>query len=237
MLPPTGLAEWKSGLQYWRVFDGTPTHYLSLPGRYRAMGNVLRGAFLKTLAISTLTICGIDELPTHQARRVTHILSVLDPEWPEIDTFQTYGQHHRTTLRFHDIIDPQESRILPAPEHVEAILRFGSDLLESRAGREDGHLLVHCHMGVSRSTAAMLSLLAQANPAEDEDRLFTRLREIRPQAWPNSLMIGYADRSLGRDGRLVDALRRHYAHQIQHEPKFLEWMARLGRQRELDMAG
>lgn len=183
-----------------------------------------------------LTVCGIDELSAHQARRVTHVLSVLDPDWPEIDTFQSYGQHHRTTLRFHDIIDPEDSRILPAPEHVQAILRFGSDLLGSSTDRQDGHLLVHCHMGVSRSTAAMISLLAQIHPGEDEDRLFARLREIRPQAWPNSLMITYADDLLGREGRLIAALRRHYAHQLKHEPMFLDWMTRLGRHRELDMA-
>jgi predicted protein tyrosine phosphatase len=191
---------------------------------------------LETLSFSLLTVCGIDELSAHQARRVTHVLSVLDPDWPEIDTFQSYGQHHRTTLRFHDIIDPQDGRILPALQHVQAILGFGSDLLASSVDRQDGHLLVHCHMGVSRSTAAMLSLLAQIHPGEDEDRLFARLREIRPQAWPNSLMITYADDLLGREGRLVAALRRHYAHQLKHEPKFLEWMTRLGRHRELDMA-
>jgi predicted protein tyrosine phosphatase len=95
---------------------------------------------------------------------------------------------------------------------------------------------VHCHMGVSRSTAAMLALLAQIHPSEAEDRLFARLREIRPQAWPNSLMITYADDLLGRTGRLIAALRRHYAHQLKHEPKFLDWMTRLGRHRELDMA-
>ena len=190
---------------------------------------------MKILAISTLTVCGIDELSAHQAGRVTHVLSVLDPDWPEIDTFRSYGQHHRTTLRFHDIIDPEASRLLPMPEHVGEILRFGSDLMKSSGDREDGHLLVHCHMGVSRSTAATLTLLAQTHPGEDEDRLFARLREIRPQAWPNSLMITYADDLLGRQGRLVAGLRRHYKHQIQHEPKFVDWMTRLGRHRELQM--
>src|SRR3546814_17627040 len=47
-----------------------------------------------------------------------------------------------------------------------------------------------------------------AYPEEGEERLFTRLREIRPQAWPNSLMVGYADELLGRGGRLTAALRR-----------------------------
>ncbi len=191
---------------------------------------------MKTLAISTLTICGIEELPGNSAREVTHVLSVLDPDRAEIEAFDAYGEHHRVTLRFHDIIDPRPGQIMPAPEHVEAILNFGEGLRETAAARRTGHLLVHCHMGVSRSTAAMLSLMAQAAPEEGEDALFARLREIRPQAWPNSVMVGFADARLGRRGRLTEALRRHYAHQIVAQPNFRRWMTDLGRGRELEMA-
>jgi predicted protein tyrosine phosphatase len=191
---------------------------------------------MKTLAISTLTICGIDELVLQSTRQVTHVLSVLDPELPEIEAFGTFGEHSRVTLRFHDIIDPATGKIVPKAEHVADILRFGDNLRQSAAGRVEGHLLVHCHMGISRSTAAMLSLLAQVNPDESEDALFGRLRAVRPQAWPNSLMIGFADEQLGRQGRLVAALRRHYGHQIKADPKFVDWMERLGRRRELEMA-
>lgn len=191
---------------------------------------------MKPLAISVLTICGIEELPGHEARDVTHVLSLLDPGWPEIDAFQRYGVHHRTVLHFHDIIEPVPDRIMPTPDDMAEILTFGGELQASKESRDEGHLLVHCHMGVSRSTAAMLSLLAQAYPAEDEDLLFMRLREIRPQAWPNSLMVGYADEQLSRDGRLTDALRRHYGHQIERDPDIAEWMTRLGRRREVEMA-
>ncbi|WP_142848966.1 tyrosine phosphatase family protein [Telmatospirillum sp. J64-1] len=191
---------------------------------------------METIPFRTLTICGIEELSAPREHSVTHVLSLLDPEWPELDAFEAYGDHHRTTLRFHDIIDPLPGKVMPTPDHVAAILRFGTELADSGAGLQDGHLLVHCHMGVSRSTAAMLSLLAQALPEEEEDRLFARLRHIRPQAWPNSLMIGYADDFLGRKGRLTAALRRHYGHQIKHEPSFVDWMSSLGRSRELEMA-
>lgn len=191
---------------------------------------------MHSLSLQTLTICGIDELPIQQAREVTHVLSVLDPDLPEIETFARFGDHHRTTLRFHDIIDPESGKVLPAPEHVAAILRFGSELAATRGDRTKGHLLVHCHMGISRSTAAMLSLLAQNNPQETEESLFARLRDIRPRAWPNSLMVAYADELLGREGRLVAALRTHYGHQIKHVPQYVGWMTDLGRTRELEMA-
>lgn len=191
---------------------------------------------MKPLAISVLTICGIEELPGHEARDVTHVLSLLDPEWPELEAFRRYGAHHRRILHFNDIIEPQPGRIMPTPDDVAAILAFGNELQASKDGRGEGHLLVHCHMGVSRSTAAMLSLLAQSHPDEEEDRLFQRLRDIRPQAWPNSLMVGFADEQLGRRGRLTAALRRHYGLRLRSDPEVGEWMTRLGRQREVEMA-
>jgi predicted protein tyrosine phosphatase len=191
---------------------------------------------MKPLSISQLTICGIEELPAHRERTVTHVLSVLDPELPEIETFRTYGEHRRTTLRFHDIIDPAPGRIMPTRRHMEDILAFGTELASSQGERTQGHLLVHCHMGVSRSTAAMLSLLAQVYPDGAEDDLFARLRQIRPQAWPNSVMIGHADDLLGREGRLTDALRRHYGHQVENNASLSDWMIDLGRGREVEMA-
>ena len=39
-----------------------------------------------------LTVCGIEELPDQRSRNVTHVLSLLDPEHPELAAFATYGQ-------------------------------------------------------------------------------------------------------------------------------------------------
>lgn len=191
---------------------------------------------MKPISISVLTVCGIDELPNHGTLGVTHVLSLIDPNWPVLEAFQSYDSHHRTTLNFHDIIEPLDGKIMPKAAHVAEVLRFGEELAASREARSDGHLLVHCHMGVSRSTAAMLMLLAQVHPDETEDRLFARLREIRPQAWPNSVMVGFADQQLGREGRLTAALRRHYGHRIRHDPTVADWITSLGRRREVEMA-
>ncbi|WP_457092944.1 tyrosine phosphatase family protein [Microvirga sp. P5_D2] len=191
---------------------------------------------MQSSSISLLTICGISELPDQRERAVTHVLSILDPDHPDPEAFGAYDRHHRTILRFHDIINPREGMLLPRPDHVEAVLSFGDDVAKGRDGRTEGHLLVHCHMGVSRSTAAMLALMAQANPDEDEDHLFERLAEIRSQAWPNSLMIAFADEQLSRNGRLVEALRRHYGRQLQRLPHYGQLMRDLDRSREVEMA-
>jgi predicted protein tyrosine phosphatase len=191
---------------------------------------------MKPIPISLLTICGLEELGHHSARGVTHVLSILDPEWPEPEAFGAYDPHHRTTLHFHDAIEPGPDLILPEPEQVEAILDFGRLLAEDRTTREKAHLLVHCHMGVSRSTAAMAMLMAQSNPGDSEERVFRQLLEMRPQAWPNSLMMEFADELLGRRGRLITALGGLYAQQLAKRPETEQFMRTHGRRREIDMA-
>jgi predicted protein tyrosine phosphatase len=190
---------------------------------------------MKPLSISMLTICGLDELDHHSAQRVTHVLSILDPDWAEPEAFWAYDPHHRTTLHFHDDIEPGEGRQLPTAEHVETILAFGRALANDAAERNEGHLLVHCHMGISRSTAAMAMLLAQVFPGEDEDGILARLTQIRPQAWPNLRMIGLADDLLARGGRLTAAVGRLYARQLAARPQLGETMRRLNRGREVEL--
>jgi predicted protein tyrosine phosphatase len=102
--------------------------------------------------------------------------------------------------------------------------------------RNNLHALVHCHMGISRSTAAMAVLLAQLHPEADEDRIFSRILEIRPQAWPNCVMIELADDLLGRGGRLVAAVGRLYAQQLTGRPDMELHMRENGRAREVAMA-
>ena len=191
---------------------------------------------MKPLSISILTVCGVDEIAAQRDRAVTHVLSLLDPGWPEITSFADFAEHRRAIMHFHDIIDEAPDKSAPTKADVEKILAFGADLAAERDTRTAGHLLVHCQMGISRSAAAMLMLLAQVHPDETEANLYARLRDIRPQAWPNSRMVGFADELLERNGKLVAALAPHYREALKFEPKYREWMPMLGRGRELDMA-
>jgi predicted protein tyrosine phosphatase len=186
-------------------------------------------------SVPRLTICGLNELGAFRDAAVTHVLSILDPAYPEPQDFAAYGPHRRLTLRFDDVIEVKAGMLPPEQSHIEALLEFGEGL----AGAEDDplrHLLVHCHAGISRSTASMATLLAEARPDMDEDVVFAHIREIRPQAWPNSRMIGMADGLLGRGGRLVGALRRHYGEQIRRRPDLVDLIKRVGRGAEVRMA-
>ena len=186
--------------------------------------------------ISLLTICGLEELDGHSGRGVTHLLSILDPAWPDPPGFATWPKHRRLLLRFHDIIEPGPGLVLPEPEHVEQILAFNAELEADVDERGEGHLLVHCHMGISRSTAAMTTLLAQAYPDESAESLVARLEAIRPQSWPNLRMIGFADTMLGRGGELSEAVSRLHARQIAAKPHLAQVMTGLGRAREVETA-
>ena len=181
-------------------------------------------------AFSVLTICGLEELDAHSAVGVSHILSILDPEWPEPAAFRAFDPHLRTTLYFHDAIEPGPHIVLPAKADVETILAFGRDV-----GQDLRHLLIHCHAGISRSTAAMAMILAQAFPDESEGAIVERLFAIRPQAWPNSRMIGFADEILGRDGRFMAAVTGIYARRLAGRPELAETMRRLDRAREVEL--
>jgi predicted protein tyrosine phosphatase len=180
-------------------------------------------------ASPVLTICGLEELEAYGGRDVTHVLSILDPDWPEPPAFWTYDRHLRVTLHFHDAIEPGPGVVLPQAADVAAILAFGREF-----GDDLRHLLIHCHAGISRSTAAMMMILAQAHPREDEVAVAERLTSIRPQAWPNARMIGFADAALGRAGRLSAAANEIYARRLAARPDLAEVMRGLDRGREVE---
>jgi predicted protein tyrosine phosphatase len=175
---------------------------------------------MKPSSFPAFAICGLDELIGHQSRGVTHILSILDPEWPEPAAFQAYDPHFRATLRFHDAIESDPDVLLPQRGDVEAILTFGRDAAEA------GGLLIHCHAGISRSTAATLMILAQAHPHEPEDELAERLLKT---------MITFADELLDRHGRLSAATAGIYTRQLEKRPELAEIMRRGNRAREVEL--
>ena len=127
----------------------------------------------------------------------------LTPNGPDPETFRSFDPHFRATLRFHDVIEPGPDILLPQKADVEAILTFGHEAAEA------GGLLIHCHAGISRSTAATLMILAQAHPHEGEDELADRLLRTRPQAWPNSRMVAFADELPDHNGRLMAGNHRY----------------------------
>lgn len=179
-----------------------------------------------------ITVCGIDELPDHSEVGVSHVLSILDPDWPVPDAFGSFGEHERLELRFHDVIETTDPTMLPPqPEHVEKLLAFGRDMMAEPA--PGAHLLVHCHAGVSRSTASMILIVAQARPEAPAEAIAQEIYRIRQKAWPNLRIIEMGDAMLGRGGTLVSAVSGIYKAQIERRPEIATFMSEAGRSREV----
>jgi predicted protein tyrosine phosphatase len=173
-----------------------------------------------------LTVCGIEEIDSHCDAGVSHVLSILDPGWPA-PPFGGYGEHARLELRFNDVIEADVAGEPPSSDHVARVLEFGRSL------HDGAHLLVHCHAGVSRSTAAMSLIVAQARPDLPAAEALAEVVRVRRQAWPNLRMIELGDAMLDRKGELVAAARTRYAEVLRRKPYKAEDFIEAGRAREV----
>lgn len=99
-----------------------------------------------------------------------------------------------------DICEPMAGRICPEPGHVAELIDF------VRAWDHQGPLLIHCLAGISRSTAAAYIALCTLNETTCEYEIARLLRRASSTAVPNRLLVDYADRALGRDGRMLAAI-------------------------------
>jgi predicted protein tyrosine phosphatase len=181
-----------------------------------------------------ITICGIEELAGHCEAGASHVLSILDPAWPVPDAFGAYGGHERLELRFHDVIEDFPGTLPPQEGDVARLLAFGRDLVAEPP--EGAHLLVHCHAGISRSTAAMTLILAQARPDLPARDILREVLRVRPKAWPNLRIIEMGDAMLARNGEVVAAAAEIYQRQLETYPHLAELMTQGGRGREVAAA-
>ncbi|MER8502796.1 MULTISPECIES: tyrosine phosphatase family protein [unclassified Mesorhizobium] len=104
-------------------------------------------------------------------------------------------------LVMHDIAVAQEGMTMPGEEHVVTLLDFARQWDRSRP------LVVHCHAGISRSTASAYIIAAALAPKRDEAELAETLRRLSPTATPNPRLIAIADTLLDRRGRMIEAIQ------------------------------
>jgi predicted protein tyrosine phosphatase len=175
-----------------------------------------------------ITICGLSELAGHAEAGFSHVVSILDPAFPDPAEFSDYPSHRRVVWRFDDVVQVGHGFAEPSARDVSAILDLGRQL----AAEPVEQVLIHCHAGVSRSTATAIVLMVQHNPGREEEA-FAELARLRPYSWPNALMIGIADDLLERGGALVGALRQHQKRIARDLPDFTEMLSRYGRAHEI----
>ena len=150
-----------------------------------------------------VSVCGVGELPDYADQKVTHVVSLWDGYEAE---------NPNTQLRvnaifpgavihfgfFNDVFTEFAGSYPPSKDAIKDILNFTGAL---KAG---DYLLVHCAVGISRSTAVAYATLCQHAGSGFEEDCFRALIEIRPSASPNPLIVRIADDLLGHDFRLVE---------------------------------
>ncbi len=123
---------------------------------------------------------------------IRHMISIGAPGDPTPAGFELCATGIR--LEFFD----DTGEVGPQPWHVEKVIDFGRQVQH-----EGGKLLVHCEAGISRSSAAALTVLATWLGTGKEQEAVDKTYAAQPHAWPNGQLVELADELLGRDGALV----------------------------------
>jgi predicted protein tyrosine phosphatase len=105
-------------------------------------------------------------------------------------------------LGMSDISEPLDGHILPAEQHVRQLIAF------ARAWDRNEPLVIHCHAGVSRSTAAAFIIACALAPSRPETEIADAIRRASPTATPNRRMVAIADAMLKCAGRMIAAIER-----------------------------
>ena len=145
-------------------------------------------------------VCSLARLQeTVEDTGARHVVSLIGDE-ARMERPQSIAPENHLWLRLHDISSPLDGYIMPDEEHVADLLEF------VRGWDRRAPLVVHCYMGISRSTASAFASVCALSPHRDEASIARALRQASPTATPNIRIVSLADRLLGRDGRMVAAI-------------------------------
>lgn len=170
-----------------------------------------------------LTVCGVDELaPLFEDQdpggpAITHVISLWDPPTKpdhekeitrHLDLFtRSLPESSVLPLSFDDIPCPVPGLTEPGINHMREVLAFAEKAVEEQG--ENTHLLVHCRMGISRSSACALAILADNNADTPSHELLSQLLTRRRWISPNQRLTLFADQLLDRDDPLLPVVISH----------------------------
>lgn len=118
-----------------------------------------------------------------------YIISITNP----LTTLQSFGPNH-LHVNFIDTADPTDAEFKAMQKGVAKIHKWVKD----KNLTNDNNILVHCHQGVSRSSAIAWSLLVMFG--ESYLDAFKNIYKARPCIWPNLAVIALMDTHLGKNG-------------------------------------
>lgn len=142
-------------------------------------------------------------------RNFWNVVSICSPTTVPLDLTNAV-RVHRTRFEDTEQANDPEAECVPRVEDLAALFAFADETVP-------GPLLVHCQMGLSRSTAvALVLLMRKLWPAPDALNIATAaLLSVRPQSRPNSLIA-----RLGFELFMPPEQARVLAQTVIEHPKF-----------------
>ncbi|MEP3048668.1 MAG: protein-tyrosine phosphatase family protein [Roseibium sp.] len=148
-----------------------------------------------------LHVCSLSKLTdTVDKTGAKSVVTLINGEM-EVPTPSGVASEQHLFLAFNDIVAPIDGLTPPSEAHVVEFLDF------MQAWDQQAPLVIHCWAGISRSTAGAYVAACALNSSADEYALALQLRENSPSATPNARIVAMADKILGRNGRMIDAIR------------------------------
>ena len=145
-------------------------------------------------------VCSLARLhDTVAATGATHIVTLLRLV-DIVERPRSIAAENHLILGMDDIAVPIDGYTHPAEEHVVELIEF------VRGWDRSAPLVMHCYAGISRSTAGAFISACALNPQRDEAAIALLIRRASATAMPNPMLVGHADRILGRNGRMIRAV-------------------------------
>jgi predicted protein tyrosine phosphatase len=162
-----------------------------------------------------IIICGLKDIQEAVDKyKADMMLTIINKNFsPETPIGLDPKKHLRVLID--DISEPREGFILPKKQDVEKLLNFTDNWDQEKP------IIIHCHMGISRSTATSLGVICKYDKPNLPINV-EKMKEIAPHASPNRLMTKYVDEILGLDNQLFRTLE-YFDPQPIDESKIVEF--------------
>jgi predicted protein tyrosine phosphatase len=153
------------------------------------------GNFLTKIKVSCLR----DAAKTALQWKATHTISLIDPCLADayIPCIRS-GQHH--VFRSYDQEDPTKTN------HIRELVLDSMLAIETALCTIDARILIHCHAGVSRSTAIALGAICLTDRNMTAKLAMQALLNLCEKPWPNRRIVEELDLVLSFQGTLLETL-------------------------------
>jgi len=141
-----------------------------------------------------------------------HVIGMLDHKDKHSLSEPLSKVPNRSMFWFDDSINDGFGQCPPTEEDIASIIKT---IRDNGLDSPTKNVLIHCHAGIARSTAAAWCLCIMQGMSIKEAH--DHIRKIRPQLWPNELILRHFDKLLGLNGELLDRDTRWKKHQIDND--------------------